>query len=225
MTKVFTQKKESGFTLIELLVVVVMLAILATVAIPSFNSWFALTRLNGAGRQVFTDLRTAKALAIAKDNDVVVTFDPTTSSYSIYDDVDEDFDTAGVESAEWVKTTYLTLSETTFNALPAADQAKTSVYMLTRAGDQSTRVVMDFLAGNDPDGTAIAEAVTFGSGSAFPVKPKHVIFDATGLASQSGYVFLKPNTATQLDRQRAVSVLTTGRVRLYSHTGVANTWE
>lgn len=72
--------------------------------------------------------------------------------------------------------------------------------------------------GSDPDGAAIAASVTF-TGT-----PPRVIFRPTGLANQSGVIYVKPTADTsRKDRQRAVMVKATGHIRLYKSNGT--TWD
>ncbi len=63
-------KGESGFTLIKLMVTIVVFAILATIAIPSFMSLLPGMRLNGAAMQVMGDLMAARMNAVIL-NDLV----------------------------------------------------------------------------------------------------------------------------------------------------------
>jgi Tfp pilus assembly protein FimT len=55
-----------GFSAAELLVVVAMLAILATVSLPIFAATFKNARLSGAVRQLASDIRSARSLAVSK---------------------------------------------------------------------------------------------------------------------------------------------------------------
>ena len=55
-----------GFSAAELLVVVAILAILATVSMPIFAATFKNARLSGAVRQLASDIRFARSLAISK---------------------------------------------------------------------------------------------------------------------------------------------------------------
>jgi Tfp pilus assembly protein FimT len=68
------------------------------------------------------------------------------------------------------------------------------------------------------NGDAILSPVTF-TGT-----PPRVTFRATGLANKNGSVYMKPTEdTTRPDRQRALTLLMTGRVRIYKHNGSA--WE
>lgn len=55
-----------GFAAAELLVVVAMLAVLATVSLPIFAATLKNARLSGAVRQLASDIRSARSLAVSK---------------------------------------------------------------------------------------------------------------------------------------------------------------
>ena len=59
-------RRRGGFSAAELLVVVTMLAILATVSLPIFAATFKSARLSGAVRQLASDIRSARSLAVSK---------------------------------------------------------------------------------------------------------------------------------------------------------------
>jgi prepilin-type N-terminal cleavage/methylation domain-containing protein len=60
--EVFKNKK--GFTLIEVMVVVAIVGILSALAVPSFKKFTAHQNLNGAARELFSDVRGARVAAI-----------------------------------------------------------------------------------------------------------------------------------------------------------------
>ena len=187
-------KQATGFTVIELLIAVGILGILSSIAIPSYNAWLPKTRVNNAARELFTELQLAKMKAITENNDYVITFDSANNTYSIYDDDDNDFATAGAESDELVK-----------------------------AIDIDTKhpgIEYGYVSEKSPNGSVITKAVTF-SGS-----PRRMAFGPTGLANKNGSISLVPTEDTsnsRKDRQRVITVLKTGRVRLYRNTG--SCWE
>jgi len=64
--------KHSGFTLIELMIVVVLIAIIATVAVPGFTSMIESNRFKGATNNVIGLLNFARSEAVRKGQYVVV---------------------------------------------------------------------------------------------------------------------------------------------------------
>ena len=57
-----------GFTLIELMIVIAILGILAGIAAPNFQTYMTRMRLNGAARQIMTDLMEARSKAVSRNN-------------------------------------------------------------------------------------------------------------------------------------------------------------
>jgi type IV fimbrial biogenesis protein FimT len=183
-------KQAMGFTLTELMVAVGVLSILTSIAVPSYNFCLLKLRVNDAAREVFAEFQLAKMRAVSENNDYVVVFDTSGNTYSIYDDDDNDFSAAGVESDELVNTVVI------HNRHPGIEYG--------------------YVPGNSPSGSAITREVTF-SGS-----PPRVTFSPTGLANKNGSVYLMPaadSSGGRKDRQRVITVLKTGRVRLYRHSG------
>jgi len=63
-----------GFTIIELLVVIGVFGILTVIAVPQFRALQAGFRLDGATRQVFSELMSARARAVNENATYTVTF-------------------------------------------------------------------------------------------------------------------------------------------------------
>ena len=77
--------KNKGFTLIEIMIVVAIIAIIAAIAAPSFQSYITQRRLNGAARQVMTDLMEARMKAANQNNRFRIFF-LDTHRYKVLDD-------------------------------------------------------------------------------------------------------------------------------------------
>jgi len=85
-------------------------------------------------------------------------------------------------------------------------------------GDQHTGIAFGYTSTTNWNGDAISDSVTF-TGT-----PPSVTFKPTGRANKNGSIYLKPTEdSTRKDRQRAISVILTGRVRMYKNNGT--TWE
>jgi type IV fimbrial biogenesis protein FimT len=110
-------ERNAGFTLSEMMVVVAVLAIMAGVAIPSFMALLPGMRLNGAARQVMTDLMDARMNAVKNNNEFKVFFgSPSANQYQILDDDDGNgnVDTGEAITTRDIQTEYqdVTLSAT-----------------------------------------------------------------------------------------------------------------
>ena len=177
-----------GFTLTEMVIVLAVGGILTAIAIPTFLAWAPKYRVNGAARQVFSQMMAAKAKAISENNNYVITFDTSNNRFTIHDDDNSDSTQDAGESVR------------TFDIAAAYPE-----------------IEFGYIDATNPSGDAITGAVTF-TGT-----PRRAIFYPSGLA-KAGAVYLKPaEDTTRRDRQRCITVLLTGRVRLYKHMG--DDWE
>jgi type IV fimbrial biogenesis protein FimT len=73
------RRQQSGFTVIELMVTVAVVAVLALIAVPSFNDLIEKSRLRGATDDMVALLNVARARAIKLQRDVNVSVSGTTT--------------------------------------------------------------------------------------------------------------------------------------------------
>ena len=74
-----------GFTLVELMIVIAVMGIMAAIAVPNYRTYMAQRRLNGAARQVMSDLMAARMKAVSQNNEFKVFF-LANNQYKILDD-------------------------------------------------------------------------------------------------------------------------------------------
>jgi prepilin-type N-terminal cleavage/methylation domain-containing protein len=77
-------KQKIGFTLVEILVVVVILAIAAAMAVPMFSG-AAGFQTQSAANMIAADLEYAKSMAISRQQQYGIMFDPDADSYQVVD--------------------------------------------------------------------------------------------------------------------------------------------
>jgi type II secretion system protein H len=82
-----TMRKNSGFSLMELMIIIAIMAVIATLAIPSMIGWRSRSQLQGAVGNLTSDLQIAKLMAIKESAFVVVDF-PNANSYRVFVDND-----------------------------------------------------------------------------------------------------------------------------------------
>jgi len=66
MSKLRFKRSSKGFTLIETMVLVAIIGVLAGLTIPSFASYMARQKVNGATNQLMADIQYARSIAIAR---------------------------------------------------------------------------------------------------------------------------------------------------------------
>jgi prepilin-type N-terminal cleavage/methylation domain-containing protein len=74
---------QKGFTLVEILITIVLIAIVAAIAVPSFFGYSLNTNLKAAARNIQADFLDLKERAIAESTAYRITFDQSGNSYTI----------------------------------------------------------------------------------------------------------------------------------------------
>jgi prepilin-type N-terminal cleavage/methylation domain-containing protein len=74
---------QRGLTLVEMMVTVAVLAILASVTVPSFQDMLARSRVQGVSNELATDLRFARSEALRRNTNVVLAAAAGGGAYTI----------------------------------------------------------------------------------------------------------------------------------------------
>jgi prepilin-type N-terminal cleavage/methylation domain-containing protein len=70
-----------GFTLIELIMVMVIVAILAAIAIPRFDSFYSI-KLDGNMKKIVSDIRYCQQMAVSRHGNCRIVFDTAADTYT-----------------------------------------------------------------------------------------------------------------------------------------------
>src|SRR6266545_2359082 len=121
-----------GFSLGEILVAVGIFSILAAIAVPQFIAFQPKIRLNGATRQIFSELMWARSKAVNDNSSYVVTF-PTNQTMLITGSTTK---TVNIQTGYSDVTLASSASTITFSSRGTADVAPTIT--LTNSGGSKT---------------------------------------------------------------------------------------
>lgn len=75
-----SRKFSQGVTVIELMITLVVVGILASIAVPSYNEFMKRSKLTGAAEKVFGHLQYARSESIASGKDIFVYFEETSGA-------------------------------------------------------------------------------------------------------------------------------------------------
>lgn len=105
-----------GFTLIEMMIVIAIMAILSAIAAPNLQTYMAQRRLNGAARQVMTDLMEARMKAVNLNQKVKVSFGSVGHTYQTWNDADDNGTVADDEGDDIERDLHPDYHDVTFSA-------------------------------------------------------------------------------------------------------------
>ena len=142
-----------GFTLVEMVIVIAVMAILAAIAAPNFQTYMTQRRLSGTARQVMTDLMAAKMKAVSLNQNVKVSFE-SNHIYQIWNDANGDGTVADDEGDDIVRDIHPDYHDVTLS------MGKINYIMFYPRGTASNRTVTATnLAGSKTITTSLAGRV------------------------------------------------------------------
>ena len=86
-------RRRGGFTLVEILVVITIIGILSAIAVPNWSTLLPTYALNGAARQVQSELQKTKSRAVSENTNYRLVFSST--GYSIERDTGSGWQSTG----------------------------------------------------------------------------------------------------------------------------------
>lgn len=141
-------KAEKGFSIIELLVTLAVFGIMLSTGVSSFMDLMPGYRLNGAARQLKSDLMLARMRAVNQNNQFVLMLDPQGKSYSIIDDDNGNgiADTGESVSVKDLSTVYsgVQLSSVTTISFSPQGTASPAVWTVTSSEGSASEVRVSF---------------------------------------------------------------------------------
>ena len=112
---------KQAFTLLEMVIVVALISVITAIAVSNIVGRMPTYRLEQASWRITSDLRAARMNAVSKSTDVVVTFDTSAKSYTIWTDADKD---GAVDSGEQVTKSLSDIAGITLYTYPSTGTFK-----------------------------------------------------------------------------------------------------
>lgn len=163
ITKQHLAPDQTGFTLIELMITITIVSILTLLAMPSYKTWIANSRVRTTTEAIQNGLMLAKAQALAKNAKVQLVL---TSSSPVVANVNSV--TASTAGSGWMVRVYQTTSFTSADFIQGRSVAEGGVNT-TVAADQAT-FVFTGVGGLSPIPAADIAINVSGTGSDRPLR-------------------------------------------------------
>lgn len=217
------KRSERGGSLIEMAVVIMLITIVAVVAVPQLISSRRLQRAAGMGREVSTQLRYARQLAMSKRKAVTFEYDDSNKQINIIQH-NKVYDPDGVaNSGDETRVGKLVLADSNYPMTTGASVLRT-VY-LTSAGIPASDIIFGKPSGaatsalgdstNIPSPIPTAVQITF--------QPDGSVINSSGNIKDSA-IFLYNNRDPK-NTAIAISVLgAAGRVKIWRYSSSATTY-
>ena len=151
MLSALTFRKNAGFSLIELMVSVVVLGILASIAVPSFQAWIRNTQIRNAAESIANGLQRARAEAVSRNTNTSFVMGTDSSwTISVVNPASTIDQRLASEGSKNVTRTVLPTGATTVTfsnvglVVPNADASNsiTQVDLVAAGGSQNLRVTI-----------------------------------------------------------------------------------
>lgn len=216
-------RSESGRTLIEMAIVVALIIIVSVVAIPQLISSRRLQRAAGMGREVSTQLRYARQLAMSRRKAITFQYDDSTKEISIIQH-NKVYDPDGVaNSGDETRVGKLVVADSNYPMTTGATVLRT--VSLTSAGIPAADIIFGKPSGassaalgdntNLPSPVPTAVQITF--------QPDGSVINSSGNIKDSA-IFLYNNLDAK-NTALAISVLgAAGRVKIWRYNSSATTY-
>lgn len=138
-----------GFSIVEMVVAIAIISIIAGIAVPYTMGWRTAQKVNAAAIAVATELNEAKMLAISRNANTIVAFDPSTKTIKTYLDVNAD----GIDISDLIRS--MSLSEVAGDIIFGYNQGAgiegATISQAVKMGNTSNPIRVTFV----PNGQAI----------------------------------------------------------------------
>ena len=219
------RRSESGRSMIEIAIVVALIAIVSAIAVPPLISARRMHRAAGMGREVLTQIRYARQLALSKRKAITLQYDDATKQITIIQH-EKIYDPDGVpNSGDETRVGTRVLSDTGYPMTTGAIVLRTIPLAASGSpvGDITFGKPANASANALGDGTNMPSPVPNPLFVRITFQPDGSVIDSTG--SVSNNVIFLYNSKDPNNTAFAVSVLgAAGRAKLWRYSSSATTY-